>query len=65
MLQCGCGLTGKEESEMNDRHRASKRAKARLVKKTSTGFGWLVWKASCSVKEAIDTLDKLVAQHEK
>lgn len=44
---------------MNDRHRASKRAKARLVKKTSTRFDWLLWKIGCSVQEASNALNRL------
>ncbi|QHJ75125.1 hypothetical protein [Lactobacillus phage JNU_P9] len=31
MLQCGCGLTGKEENEMNDRHRAVMRARKEQI----------------------------------
>ena len=33
MLQCGCGLTGEEESEMNDRHRAVMRARIRYERR--------------------------------
>lgn len=44
---------------MNDRHRASKRAKARIVKKTSTRFDWLLWKIGCSVQEASNALNRL------